>query len=88
MRCAWLRPFPGQTAPPPPPAEEGAIIHFALRTTSTDEATARVRSAGFAITQEPKDVNVPSKPHPTPIRISFCKGPDGEVIEFFQNELT
>ena len=22
-----------------------------------------------------------------PIRIAFCKGPDGEVIEFFQNEV-
>jgi len=25
---------------------------------------------------------------PIPARIAFCKGPDGELIEFFQNEAT
>jgi glyoxylase I family protein len=35
---------------------------------------------------EPKDLAVFGDP-PIPIRIAFCKGPDGEVIEFFQNEV-
>jgi glyoxylase I family protein len=72
----------------PPASEEGVLLHFALRTANTDEATARVRSAGFRITMEPKELDIPSKPFVAPVKISFCKGPDGEIIEFFQNELT
>ncbi len=73
---------------PPPPDGDAAILHFAIRTDDTDAATQRAREAGAVVTIEPKDVNIPSTPGPTPVRISFCKGPDGEVIEFFQNTLT
>jgi len=37
---------------------------------------------------EPQDIDVQAKEQIIPIRIAFCKGPDGELIEFFQNELT
>jgi len=74
----------GQEGPKP----EGAIIHFALRTDNTDAAIARARAAGAIVTVEPKDVLIPSAPQPTPVRLAFCKGPDGEVIEFFQNSTT
>ena len=67
---------------------EGAIIHFALRTGDCDAAIERARTAGAEVTVEPKDVDIPSRPGPTPVRLAFCKGPDGEVIEFFQNEAT
>lgn len=67
---------------------EGAILHFALRTDNCDAAIARARSAGAVVTTEPKDVVIPSRPSQTPVRLAFCKGPDGEIIEFFQNELT
>lgn len=67
---------------------EGSWFHIAIRTDNTDAATARVRAAGYEITIEPKDVVIPSKPEGTPIRISFFKGPDGETLEFFQNEKT
>lgn len=67
---------------------EGAIIHFALRTDNCDAAIERARLAGAQITIEPKDVEIPSTPHRTPVRLAFCKGPDGEIIEFLQNELT
>ena len=70
------------------PKPEGCIIHFALRTDDCDAAVERARAAGAAITTEPKDVVIQSKPKPTPVRLAFCKGPDGEIIEFFQNTTT
>lgn len=67
---------------------EGSIIHFAIRTDNTDAAVERARAAGAQITTEPKDVVIQSTPQPTPVRLAFCKGPDGEIIEFFQNDAT
>lgn len=72
----------------PDPQPEGAILHFALRTSDCDAALNRARAAGAVVTMEPKSLDIPSKPHVTPVRIAFCKGPAGEIIEFFQNELT
>jgi len=74
----------GPDEPPP----EGSIIHFALRSSDTDAAIERARATGAKVTIEPKDVNIPSEPQITPVRLAFCKGPDGEVIEFFQNNTT
>jgi len=65
----------------------GIHIHFALRTNDCDTAIERVRSAGAEITKEPTNVNIPSDP-PTAVRLAFCKGPEGAIIEFFQNETT
>ncbi|MEX2388361.1 MAG: VOC family protein, partial [Phycisphaeraceae bacterium] len=77
---------------PAPPAEEGTILHFALRTNDTDAILERARAAGCPVTMEPKTVNIPNKlpavATPVPVRIAFVKGPEGEVIEFFQNDLT
>ncbi len=77
------------------PAADGALLHFALRTTRLDDVAARVRAAGRKITMEPKDVTIPNIAAgaqaiagPVPIRIFFCEGPNGEIIEFFQNALT
>ncbi|MSU22542.1 MAG: VOC family protein [Opitutus sp.] len=72
------------------PAPNGAVVHFALRTTRLEEVAARVRAAGAKITMEPKDVTIATShgAGPVPIRIFFCEGPSGEVIEFFQNTLT
>ena len=81
----YLEIFAGGTDEPKP---EGAVLHFALRTTDTDAAVEHVRAAGAEVTVEPKDVDIPSRPHNTPVRLAFCKGPDGEIIEFFQNEVT
>jgi glyoxylase I family protein len=68
---------------PPEPRPEGAVVHFALRSSDPDAAIQCARQAGAVVTMEPKDVDIPSNP-PTPVRIAFCKGPDGEVIEFFK----
>jgi glyoxylase I family protein len=72
------------------PSLNGVMIHFALRTTRLDEVTERVRATGAKITMEPKDVTIATTNDsgPVPIRISFCEGPGGEIIEFFQNSLT
>ncbi|HUR56605.1 MAG TPA: VOC family protein [Opitutaceae bacterium] len=72
------------------PAANGAILHFALRTTRLDEVATRVRAAGAKITMEPKDVAIATTngAGTVPIRIFFCEGPSGEVIEFFQNSAT
>jgi len=66
----------------------GPIIHMAFRTTKLKEITQRARAAGFKVSVEPKHVDIPSKPSATPIDISFIVGPDGEVVELFENELT
>ena len=72
------------------PAANGSIVHFAFRTTRLDEVAARVRAFGARITMEPKDVSISTTNGVgmVPIRIFFCEGPSGEIIEFFQNALT
>jgi glyoxylase I family protein len=72
------------------PAPNGAVFHFAFRTTRLDEVTNLVRAAGYKITTEPKDVTIQTTngAGPVPIRVSFCEGPNGESIEFFQNTIT
>lgn len=71
-------------------APNGAINHFALRTTRLDAVAARVRAAGFKITMEPRDVTITTTngAGPVPVRIFFCDGPNGESIEFLQNTVT
>ena len=65
----------------------GLIRHFAFRTADCDKAIEAARAAGAEVTVEPRNVVLSTDP-PTPIRIAFFRGPDGEVIEFFQDEIT
>ncbi len=72
------------------PAFESAdntILHFALRTDDTTAMTEIVRAAGRPITMEPKELNIDSNKGPIPVKISFFTGPDGEVIELFENSI-
>jgi glyoxylase I family protein len=69
-------------------AAEGSVLHLAFRTDDCDAALACAVRAGARVTVEPKDVTIPSRPAPTPVRIAFCLGLAGEVIEFFQNQTT
>ncbi|MHB9130980.1 MAG: VOC family protein [Armatimonadota bacterium] len=69
------------------PQPEGVLMHFALRTDDVDGAIQRAEAAGATVTIPPKDFTIPSEP-PTPVRLAFCTGPDGEVIEFFFNTRT
>ncbi len=65
------------------PKPEGTLLHFALKSDDCDAAAERVRRAGAPITVEPNEVTIESDP-PRRVRLAFCEGPDGEVIEFFQ----
>ncbi|MFC1975797.1 VOC family protein [Chloroflexota bacterium] len=62
------------------PAANDPVTHFALATTDTRAALEHVRQAGYEVTVEPKDVTLDS----LEVTIAFFKGPNGEVIEFFQ----
>jgi len=70
-----------------PANTDGVFLHVALRADDCDAALEAARAAGAEVTMEPRDVNLPSDPS-IPVRIAFFKGPDGEVIELFQNEAT
>ena len=74
----YLEVFAGGPAAPKP---EGTIFHFALRTSDVDAAIERARGAGAEVTTEPTSLEIQSDP-PQPVRLAFCKGPDGELIEF------
>ena len=72
------------------PAPNGALPHFALRTTRIDAVMERVRAFGARITVEPRDVAIGTTNGAgvVPVRLAFCEGPGGETIEFLQNEAT
>ena len=61
---------------------QGVIRHFALRVDDTDAMIEAVRTAGYRIHMEPKDVQVGGNPA-FPARVGFCIGPLGEQVEFF-----
>ena len=83
----YLEAFEGKTTEGHKP--EGALIHFALRVNNCNDALERARAAGAPVTMEPTSIEIPNQPNgPTPARIAFIKGPDGETIEFFENSLT
>ncbi len=71
----------------PAPPVESTILHFALRTDDCAAMTETVRAAGMQITMEPKEVTIDSSAGPVPVKISFFKGPDGEVVELFENAM-
>jgi glyoxylase I family protein len=64
---------------------ESALMHFALRTDDCSAMTEKVRAAGAEITMEPKEVNLATSAGEIPVKISFFKGPAGEVVELFEN---
>lgn len=66
---------------------ENTILHFALRTDDCTGMTEIVRAAGRPITMEPKEVTIDSNKGPVPVKISFFTGPDGEVVELFENNI-
>lgn len=70
---------------PDAPAE-ARMIHFALRTSDCDALHAQALAAGATERMAPKDVDIPGRNGPCPVRISFVIAPGGEVVEFFQSE--
>ena len=70
----------------PPPLAEGAWGHLALRTDDCDAAFARAITAGATVAIAPKDMPIRTADRTIPVRLAFCKGPNGEIIEFFQSD--
>ena len=64
----------------PDKLDASAIRHFALATDDVDACVEAVRTNGYKITMEPKDINIGGS---FPARIAFCIGPVGEEVEFF-----
>jgi glyoxylase I family protein len=62
---------------------EGFFRHVALRTDDCEAALESARSAGAEVTVETREVTLPTEPSMR-LRIAFFKGPDGELIELFQ----
>jgi glyoxylase I family protein len=62
---------------------DGVFRHIALRADNCDAALEVARTAGAEVTVETRDVTISREP-PLQLRISFFKGPDGELIELFQ----
>ena len=60
----------------------GSINHIGLATDDVDRCIEKVRTVGYKVTMEPKDIVIGSVP-PYPARVAFCIGPVGEEIEFF-----
>jgi glyoxylase I family protein len=81
----YLEIFAGGKRPHTEEPSEGAFLHIAFRTPDTDAAFARALAAGARPTAQPKNVDIQGDRVVT-VRIAFCKGLDGEIIEFFQNE--
>lgn len=81
----YLELFAGGAAERKP---EGAMLHVAFRTNDVDGVIARARQHGAEVTVEPKDVTLQSRPFQVPARIAFFRGPAGELVELFRNELT
>ena len=64
----------------PVSSENGLVMHFALATTDARAAIERVRAAGYEVTVEPRDVDL----DPLSVTVAFFKGPNGEIVEFFE----
>ena len=65
--------------------QKGAIRHIALDTDDVDACAERIRSAGYEVFIEPKDLMIASDP-PFRARMAFCRGPLGEEIELFHEQ--
>lgn len=68
------------TPSPGSPSPNDPVTHIALATTDARTAIEHVRSHGYEVTIEPKDVNLGG----LEVTVAFFKGPCGEIIEFFQ----
>ena len=59
-------------------------LHILLLTLLAAACLAAAVAAGAVVTMDIKTLTIPSKPKEIPVCLAFCKGPDGEIIEFFQ----
>ena len=76
--------FGGGIQRSPEKEADSAVLHFAFRSSNVDEAHAHAIAAGATDMIPPKTVPIDGDTA-TEFRVAFVKGPDGEVIEFFDN---
>ena len=62
------------------PVVNDPVTHLSFATTDARAAIEHVREAGFDVTGEARDAQVGS----IPATVAFVKGPNGEIIEFFE----
>jgi glyoxylase I family protein len=77
----YMEVFAGGSGEPKP---EGYYFHVAFRSNNVDAAVEAAVAAGAVVTVDPKDVVLGNNP-PTPVRLAFVKGLNGEIIEFFHS---
>lgn len=63
--------------------QSGALFHLAFGVTDVDKVYAEALQHGAKEKIPPRDMTLPAKPEPMPIRNAFLYGPDGESIELF-----
>ncbi|MEM1097452.1 MAG: VOC family protein [Planctomycetota bacterium] len=90
----YLEIFERPDAPATPHEPEPPLLHVAFRTDALDATLEAVRAAGMEVTMEPKAVDIANThahgdlPAVVPVRIAFFRGPNGELVELFENALT
>jgi len=62
------------------PTPNDPLVHLALASADAAASLELVRQAGYEVTMEPKDVVLGD----LEATVAFFKGPNGEVVEFFQ----
>lgn len=83
----YLEVFAGGTRKHGEPAPDGPFFHIALRSSDVPAAFDRAVAAGGVATVEPKKVVPPHAEEPAKtFHIAFVNGPDGESVEFFDND--
>lgn len=63
--------------------EGGNVIHFAFRVDDAKYWYEKAIAYGCESHMTPREMELPSEP-PVPCVLAFVKGPDGELIEFFE----
>jgi glyoxylase I family protein len=67
-----------------PPRAEDAFWHLAFRVSDADSMLEHCRAARCEVWVEPKTLSDVGGQAGLNFRVAFCRGPDGELIEFFQ----
>ena len=63
----------------------GAYLHLAFSSQDCEASLEKARNAGAEVTMEPDEIEIPSNPAKS-VKVAFCKGPDGAIIEFFEEK--
>lgn len=66
-----------------PAGDYAGLLHLAFQTDDCDAMLEKARAWGAEVTMEPTSLTIASGDGVN-VRIAFCKGPDGEILEFFQ----